>query len=206
MECLPRYPVWHPVLIHYGSFETTFLKRMCDRYGGPPGDSTAGKAISSSVNVLSVIFAQVYFPTYSNGLKEIAQFLGFEWGDPSSSGLQSIAWRHDWEASGDPTVREKLIAYNADDCEALCLVARTLGQISQPEIDTADPTSSESGIIHAESLGRNLTSKWRLLKARWLTSNSSTVPPIGTTSGIVFSFGRVLPREKRQSVLCHADP
>jgi predicted RecB family nuclease len=155
----------HPVLIHYGSFETTFLKRMCDRYGGPPGDSTAGKAISSSVNVLSVIFAQVYFPTYSNGLKEIAQFLGFEWGDPSSSGLQSIAWRHDWEASGDPTVREKLIAYNADDCEALCLVARTLGQISQPEIDTADPTSSESGIIHAESLGRNLTSKWRRFKS-----------------------------------------
>jgi predicted RecB family nuclease len=34
-----------PVLIHYGSFETTFLKRMCDRYGGPPVDSAAAKAI-----------------------------------------------------------------------------------------------------------------------------------------------------------------
>ena len=154
-----------PVLIHYGSFETTFLKRMCDRYGGPPEDSAAAKAISSSVNVLSVIFAQVYFPTYSNGLKEIARFLGFEWGDPSSSALQSIAWRHDWESSGDPTVREKLIAYNADDCKALCLVAHTLGQISQPEIDHADSTGSESGIIRAESLGKNLTSKWRPFKS-----------------------------------------
>jgi predicted RecB family nuclease len=150
----------HPVLIHYGRFETTFLKRLCDRYGGPPEDSAVAKAISSSVNVLSVIFAQVYFSTYSNGLKEIAQFLGFEWGDPSSSGLQSITWRHDWEASGDPTVREKLIAYNADDCKALCLVARTLGQISQPQSDTGDATGSKSDIIRAESLGKNLTSKW----------------------------------------------
>ena len=58
-----------PVLIHYGSFETMFLKRMCDRYGGPPEDSAAAKAIASSINLLSVIFAQVYFPTYSNGLK-----------------------------------------------------------------------------------------------------------------------------------------
>ena len=154
-----------PVLIHYGSFETTFLKRMCDRYGGPPEDSAVAKAISSSVNLLSVIFAQVYFPTYSNGLKEIARFLSFDWGDPSSSALQSIAWRHDWETSGDPTVREKLIAYNADDCEALCLVAHTLRRISQPEIRAADSTGSESGIVRVESLGRNLTSKWRPFKS-----------------------------------------
>jgi hypothetical protein len=40
-----------PVLIHYGSFETTFLKRMCDRYGGPPEDSPAAIAISSSINM-----------------------------------------------------------------------------------------------------------------------------------------------------------
>ena len=99
-----------PVLIHYGSFETTFLRKMCERYGAPPKESAAAAAISTSVNVLSLIFAQVYFPTYSNGLKEIACWLGFEWGDPSFSGLQSIIWRHDWESSGDPKVREKLAA------------------------------------------------------------------------------------------------
>jgi len=27
--------VQNPVLIHYGSYETTFFKRMCDRYGFP---------------------------------------------------------------------------------------------------------------------------------------------------------------------------
>ncbi len=29
----------NPVLIHYGSFETIFLKRMCDRHGAPPEGS-----------------------------------------------------------------------------------------------------------------------------------------------------------------------
>ncbi|MEW6584852.1 MAG: TM0106 family RecB-like putative nuclease [Nitrospirota bacterium] len=103
-----------PVLIHFGSFETKFLKRMCDRYGGPSEGSAASKAIASSINLLSVIFAQVYFPSYSNGLKENARFLGFEWNDPSSSGLQSIVWRHQWEESRDPTVQEKVIVYNAE--------------------------------------------------------------------------------------------
>ena len=34
-----------PVLIHYGSYETTFLKRMCERYGEPSEGSAAAKAI-----------------------------------------------------------------------------------------------------------------------------------------------------------------
>jgi predicted RecB family nuclease len=79
-----------PVLIHYGSFETKFLKKMCDRYGSPPDGSIAAGAIASSLNLLSPMFATVYFPTYSNGLKENARFLGFEWSDPTADGHQSI--------------------------------------------------------------------------------------------------------------------
>ena len=80
------------ILIHCGSFETVFLKQMCERHGGPPNGSGAAKALESSVNLLSVIFGQIYFPTYSNGLKEIAGWLGFRWSDRDSSGLQSIVW------------------------------------------------------------------------------------------------------------------
>jgi predicted RecB family nuclease len=154
-----------PVLIHYGSFETTFLKRMCDRYGSPSKNSAVATAISTSINVLSLIFAQVYFPTYSNGLKEVARCLGYEWSDPSFSGLQSIVWRHDWESSGDPKLREKLTAYNRDDCEALCLVARTLGQISQTETDALGAATAEPEIIRLEALGKSLTSNWRPFKS-----------------------------------------
>jgi len=157
--------VSQPVLIHYGNFEAAFLKKMCDRYGGPPEDSAAAKAIASPVNLLSVIYAQVYFPVYSNGLKDIAGFLGFKWTNPLSSGLQSIVWRHEWEASGDPAIREILTAYNTDDCEALCAVVEVLLRITQPESDISKSNDSMPNIVHEESLGKNLPSKWRAFKS-----------------------------------------
>lgn len=155
----------NPVLIHFGNFDAIFLKRMCDRYGGPQENSPAAKAIASSVNLLSVIFAQVYFPSYSNGLKEIARVMGFEWTDPLSSGLQSIVWRHRWEESCDPTIREKLIAYNAEDCEALRLVAHVLGRLSEQDIGPDKSLGLGPGIVHAELLGKNLPSRWREFKS-----------------------------------------
>ena len=56
------------------------------------------------VNLVSVIFAQIYFPTFSNGLKEIAEYLGFTWSTPIASGVQTIAWRYEWEATRDPFI------------------------------------------------------------------------------------------------------
>jgi predicted RecB family nuclease len=43
----------NPRLIHFGSYETTFLKRMSARYGGPLENSTASSAIKHAVNLLS---------------------------------------------------------------------------------------------------------------------------------------------------------
>src|ERR1035437_7494032 len=80
-----------PVLIHYGSYETTFLKRMVERFGEPPAGSVA-RAIQAGLNLLSVTFAQVYFPTFSNGLKESAGSLGFRWSEPTATGIQTTVW------------------------------------------------------------------------------------------------------------------
>jgi hypothetical protein len=46
-----------PVLIHYGRFETIFLKRMRQKYVDPIEGSSLAEVISSAVNLLSVIFA-----------------------------------------------------------------------------------------------------------------------------------------------------
>jgi len=81
--------IHNPTLIHYGSFETNFLKRMITRYGDPSDDGLS-KTIKSSLNLLSFIYARIYFPTYSNGLKELAEFLGFKWTEPNVSGLNAI--------------------------------------------------------------------------------------------------------------------
>ena len=86
-----------PVLVYYGSYEKTFLNRMCDRHGKPPEGSAVTEVVRTGVNLLSVIFARIYFPTYSNGLKDIARWLGFNWSAKEASGVQSIIWRDEWE-------------------------------------------------------------------------------------------------------------
>jgi predicted RecB family nuclease len=108
-----------PVLIHYGSYETTFLKRMCNRHGDGAVRSSALGAIQKPVNLLSIIFAQIYFPAYSNRLKDSAGFIGFEWTDRDSSGLHAIAWRHDCEHGHNTHAKERLLRYNSEDCLAL---------------------------------------------------------------------------------------
>ncbi len=85
--------ITNPVLTHYGTYETTFLKQMRRRHGGPAEGTVAANAIHSAVNLLSIIFAQVYFPAYSNGLKDVAAGLGFSGGSqplPMDGGAKSF--------------------------------------------------------------------------------------------------------------------
>ena len=51
--------------------------------------------LSRSFNLLAVFFDNIYMPTYTNGLKDIGQYLGFRWSDNNASGIQSIVWRVD---------------------------------------------------------------------------------------------------------------
>ncbi len=132
-----------PVLIHYGSYETVFLKRMGDRYGVPPAASIVARAMKKSVNLLSVIFAQVYFPTFSNRLKDIGHFLGARWTGPVISGLQSLAYRVEWEQSLAPELKTALVAYNREDCAAIETVTSHLTQIIREAKSRADVEFSD---------------------------------------------------------------
>jgi predicted RecB family nuclease len=129
----------NPHLIHYGSYETTFLKRMCERHGRPAAGSQVATAVDHATNLLSFIYAQFYFPTYSNGLKEITGYLGFRWSGSPTSGLEAIVWRHRWEASKDPAEKQALLDYNRQDCEALGLMANRLVQLHARRPLTATP-------------------------------------------------------------------
>lgn len=133
-----------PVLIHYGSYETTFLKLMKERHGKPQDESVVAKAIASTLNLVSMMFAQVYFPTYSNGLKEIAGWIGYQWSKDKSSGLRSICWRHEWEQTGQCWIVQTLLKYNLDDCAALELIINTLLQVN---LQQPTPTTSDGPVL-----------------------------------------------------------
>lgn len=110
------------VLYHYGSYELTYLKRMKRKVC--VATQEIDKIIQKSFNLLGVFFHNVYMPTYTNGLKEIARYLGFQWSDETASGIQSIVWRTRWEMTGLEHYKLLLIKYNLEDCYALLKVQR----------------------------------------------------------------------------------
>ncbi len=145
----------NPQLIHYGSYETIFLRRMCDRYGRPPEGSQTSTAIDRPINILSFVYSQVYFPTHSNGLKEITGYLGFPWSGSPSSGLESIAWRHRWEMSMEPALKQALINYNRQDCEATALLTKTLLDL-HPSTPSDSKPSQQNLVITSDMKRENL--------------------------------------------------
>jgi predicted RecB family nuclease len=120
-----------PRLVHYGSYETTFLRQMKKRYPNPQQTELVDQLIASAVNLLATIYAQVYFPTYSNGLKDVARYLGFQWSEPTASGFVALAWRREWERSRRPDLKQVLVTYNAEDCAAAQTVAENLLALSR---------------------------------------------------------------------------
>ena len=142
-----------PIIICFGSYETTFIKTMCTRYGGPCQGVTAEKAISAVMNLLSSIYGHVYFPVPSNGLKEIAGFYGFRWSEAHASGLHSIVWRNRWEEFTTTSDRAKLICYNSEDCAALELITQQILSMQPPKNGVEG--AKENSIVDVSTLERD---------------------------------------------------
>ena len=124
-ECLHTLrEIDNPKLVHYGAYESRFLKLMRERW--KPSDDDAAfvdHVVDGSLNLLASIYGKIYFPTYSNGLKKIAHWLGFNWTWPKASGGGAVLLRRCWELTSEDALRRELIAYNIEDCRAAELVA-----------------------------------------------------------------------------------
>ncbi|MGO8928130.1 MAG: TM0106 family RecB-like putative nuclease [Limisphaerales bacterium] len=149
-----------PVLIHYGSYETNFLKQMKDRHGSLLEGSTVATTMGSATNLVRVMFAQTYFPTYSNGLKEVAGWLGFKWSEPGTSGTQSVVWRDSWDKKQESAVKAKVITYNAEDCKALALMQDAISGLCMCR-EAQAATGKEAQVVFTDDLKHPLVNKWR---------------------------------------------
>ena len=76
----PDVPIYH-----YGSYEVRALKQLVKRY-----DTESETLFQRLVNVNGLIYGKVYFPVYSNGLKDIGELIGAKWSSPNGSGLEDV--------------------------------------------------------------------------------------------------------------------
>jgi predicted RecB family nuclease len=117
-------------MVSYGAYETRFLRQMKARYVLAPEDvEFVDRLIGTSVNLVGRIYGKIYFPTFSNSLKEIGRYLGFEWAWPQASGAAAPLLRRAWELGADDGLKRELIGYNMDDCRAAARVADALVRV-----------------------------------------------------------------------------
>jgi predicted RecB family nuclease len=142
-------------LFHYGGYEKTLVKRMRKVVSRK---ELVDRALGKTLNVLSVIHASVYFPTFSNGLKEVARHLGCTWTDENASGLQSLVWRARWEQTGEQCWKDKLLTYNAEDCAALRKVAefvQAVGETASHRGERGEAAPGGPAVAWADEVGRS---------------------------------------------------
>ena len=155
LEPLKRY-----IIFHYGAYEIRAFRRLARRYGD---DSEAeGWLEKACFNILSAIYGHVHFPTLSNSLKDIASILGFKWTDSNATGIQSLAWRYAWEDCQSPHLKQKLITYNQDDCQALQLVTETLRDL--PHAKSNNSNLFNKAVTSVESLETEIRPYSTLIK------------------------------------------
>ncbi|MEP1080096.1 IS66 family transposase [Leptolyngbya sp. PL-A3] len=142
------------LIYHYGNFEQKAIAKLGKRY-----TTDIDKLAARLTNLNSYIFGKIYFPTYSNSLKEIGAFLGAKWTSPNASGLQSLVWRYKWELEKDSIYKNYLLKYNTEDCLATKLLLDQLTDITVraslvSELDFGDrykrPSSLADSSIHGQ--------------------------------------------------------
>jgi predicted RecB family nuclease len=119
----PEVPIYH-----YGSYETRSLKQAQKKW--PALKNEINNVESQMINLLSILRTHVYPPIYSNGLKDLAHFLGFKWAMDNATGLLSVQWRKGWESSNEILIKEHLLQYNLDDCRALLIVKQWFSHLA----------------------------------------------------------------------------
>ena len=108
-------------IFYYSKFERTSFRVLARRYPTVCSAEDIELMFSPgrSTDLLGdVVQPHTEWPTHGVGLKPLAKFLGFNWRDVDPSGAASIAWFDEWLRTGDPSVRDRILMYNEDDCRS----------------------------------------------------------------------------------------
>jgi predicted RecB family nuclease len=138
---------------HYGRYEQGFLDRM-RRSADEDEAAVIDHIRSRSCNVLSAIYSHFYFPTHTNSLKDIGRLLGLGWSTASASGIQSLAWRLNWESSRADALKQQLLTYNREDCQALRRVTEFVLSACNDNLTTAEGDPPVASIDEIRQGGR----------------------------------------------------
>ncbi|AMM40833.1 RecB family nuclease [Candidatus Desulfofervidus auxilii] len=123
------------IIYHWHHYERTHLKRLAERYGLT--DKIRKVIFGNMRDLYRDAISCFAFPTYGNGLKEVASYMGYKWRHPDVNALESIALYFQYVEDPDKNKdkMQKVIDYNEDDCRATMLVKDWLKRNSSKDTE-----------------------------------------------------------------------
>ena len=119
---LARYPDWP--LLHYGETEAIALVRLAQRQGAREPEIAGLRA--RLIDVHARLRRHWRLPVNSYGLKAVASWLGFRWGQSGVDGARCLLWWRQWRRDGGQARLKRIFTYNRDDNLATWAVVRWL--------------------------------------------------------------------------------
>jgi predicted RecB family nuclease len=105
---------------YYSHHEKTIYRRMRKQYPDVISNSDLESFFANPnvIDLYDIVLKHTDWPVSSYSLKDLAQYLGFNWRDKSPSGALSIQWFNEFIKTGDENMLKRLLIYNEDDCKA----------------------------------------------------------------------------------------
>ena len=108
------------IIYHWSSAEPQYFKQLTEKYNLPANNLS--NVLKNSFDLFPIFKENIILPLYSYTLKEVANWLGFQWHDPLSDGATSIVLFDKWYIEKNRKALQKAISYNSDDCRALIII------------------------------------------------------------------------------------
>ena len=112
-------------IFYYAPYEYTKYRKLQAKYPDVCSASDIERLFEQVQTVdlyTDVVKPLTEWPTRDISIKTLAKFLGFSWRDTNPSGAASIRWFNDWVSTSDPTIKQRILDYNEDDCIATRVV------------------------------------------------------------------------------------
>jgi uncharacterized protein len=116
---------------YYSSHEKTTYKKMQKLYPDVISEAELESFfdLPHVIDLYDIVKRDTDWPLSSYSLKDLAQYLGFEWQDETPSGALSIKWFNEFIETGDEKILHRLLAYNEDDCKATMVLKQALEKL-----------------------------------------------------------------------------
>ncbi len=110
------------VIYHWHNYEYWHIKKLAERHGLE--HEVERLLLPHMVDLHKMATRAYVFPTYGNGLKHVAGYLGFKWRHDDINALDAIAYylKYQDDPDGYQDKMQAIVDYNEDDCMATRVV------------------------------------------------------------------------------------